>query len=95
MARYRASVMDAESGNEGIYEFEAEDGLMETTPVRVVRKFMEYTDRKLITHQHIDYELNAAFKNDKRHVVTAMGSLVLEHEPPIPFLLMIAPVETD
>lgn len=95
MARYCASIMDADSGSEGVYEFDAEDGLMDTTPVRVVRKFMEFTDRKLITHQHIDYELNAAFKSERRRVVTAMGSLILEHEPPIPFLLMITPAKAE
>lgn len=86
---YRAVIMDAETGGEGAYDFEAEDDLMAQTPVRVVRRFMEHADRGLFPHHHLDYELNAAFKNEGRSVVTALGSLILEHAPPLPFMLMI------
>ena len=89
MNTYVARMMDAETGSEGRYEFEADDGLLGKSPVKVVRAFMEHVDKDLFPHQHIDYELNAAFKNKGKKVVTAMGSLVTGHDPEIPFLLMI------
>jgi len=43
---------------------------------------------------HVDYELNAAYKDKDRAVVTAMGSLIHDGDPPSPFLLMIAAART-
>ena len=91
MATYRARMMDAVSPNEGSYEFEAADDLMNDTPVRVVRAFFEHVDRSVFPPEHVDWELNAAFKNPERGVVTCMGSFHLRgEEPTAPFLLMIA-----
>jgi hypothetical protein len=91
MARYTVRMMDADTGGEGRYGFEGADDLFARTPVQIVRAFMEHVDRDEFPHQHIEYELNAAFKNADKRVVTAMGQLILEHLPPIPFMLMIAP----
>jgi len=90
MATYTARMMAADTGAENTYSFDGPDDLFKQTPVRIVRTFMEYVDVKLLPAEHIDYELNAAFKNDKAQVVTALGSLILEHGGSIPFLLMIA-----
>ncbi len=90
MARYVASVMDAETGGENRYPFEGPDGLLEETPVKVVRHFMEIVDRTILPAEHVDYELNFAMKNRERAVVTAAGSLIREKGGEIPFLLMIA-----
>ena len=91
MAIYTARLMDAKSGNEGLYDFEAPDDFLTRTPVRVVRHFMEFVDKDVLPSQHVDYELNAALKNPAGSVVTAMGNLHFEHgEDPAPFLLMIA-----
>lgn len=95
MTTYRARMMDAETGAEGVYDFEDGDDLICQTPVRIVRKFMEHVGKNLLPHNYVDYELNAAFRNDTAHVVTALGSLMLAHGPAIPFAIMIAPKSAD
>ncbi len=91
MATFTARLLDAESGNEGTYDFEGPDNLMEQTPIRVVRHFMDFVDKTVLPAQHVDYELNAAMKNKGRKVITAMGELQFEHgDNPAPFMLMIA-----
>ena len=90
MAAYRARMMDAVSDREAVYDFEGPDDLMHDTPVRVVRAFMEHTDRSRFATAHSDWELNAAFKNAERGVVTCMGAFhIAPDQPPAPFLLMI------
>ncbi|MBP5858980.1 hypothetical protein KAJ83_18315 [Marivibrio halodurans] len=91
MALFTARMMDAASGSEGRYDFEADDDLLDRTPVRVVRAFMEHVDREIFPRVPIDYELNAAFANRDHHrVVTAMGTLIHDDDAPTPFLLMIS-----
>lgn len=90
MARYTARMMDAETGGEGRYDFDGPDDLLQQTPVRVVRAFMEHVDREMFPLTHVDYELNAAFKDAGRGVITALGSLIHDGDPPSPFLLMIS-----
>jgi len=90
MAKFTANMMDAETGSGNFYEFDGPDDLLDRTPVRVVRHFMEIVDRDLLPKEHIDYELNAAMKNRQIGVITAMGSMMLERGGEIPFLLMIS-----
>ena len=40
---------------------------MDKSPVKVMRRFMEIVDRKVLPNEHVDYELNAALKSGKRH----------------------------
>jgi hypothetical protein len=48
-------------------------------------------DRSIFPTRHVDWELNAAFKNPERGVVTCMGSFHLDgDQPTAPFMLMIA-----
>lgn len=54
MATYRARMIDSATGAEGSYDFEAPDDLLSTTPVRIVRTFMEHVDKDLFPHQHVD-----------------------------------------
>ncbi len=89
MASYTVRMMDAETGGEGVYKFEGADALFAGTPINIVKAFMDHVDKDELPHQHIEYELNAAFKNEAKTVVTAMGQLILEHLPPIPFMLMV------
>ena len=65
MTTYRARVMDAATGGEGIYDFEDGDAFLLETPVRVIRKFMEHVGKDLIPSNYEDYQLNAAFKCDR------------------------------
>ena len=90
MARFTANMMDAETGSGNHYEFDGPDDLLDRTPVRVIRHFMEIVDRDLLPRKHIDYELNAAMKNRAIGIVTAMGSMILEKGGEIPFLVMIS-----
>ena len=90
MTSYVATMMDAETGAQGTYPFEADAQLFEKTPVRIVRLFMEHVDKDLFPKHHLDYEINACLKSREKRVVTAIGSLHFEHEPASPFMLMIA-----
>ena len=90
MAHYRARMMDAETGGEGIHEFEAADDLLDHSPMTVVRTFFQAERAHDMAHLIKDYELNAAMKNKDRKVVTALGSLILTSGMELPFLLMIA-----
>ena len=92
MAKYRAWVMDPESGNENTYDFKAAKDLMSRPPARVIRRFMKFVDKKLLPHEDVGYELNVAMKHDGHDVVTGIGSFLLENPPPLPFMIMIAPV---
>jgi hypothetical protein len=89
MATYRARLIDSIRDHEAMLGFEGADDLMEDTPVRVVRSFFEHVDRAALPTGHVDWELNAAFKNRERGVVTCMGSFHFDGEPPAPFLLMV------
>ena len=95
MTIYRARLMDAETGAEGVYDFEDGDELIRQSPVRIIRRFMEHVARDLLPHNFEDYELNAAFRNDTAHVVTGLGTLLLTHRPAIPFAIMIAQKAED
>ena len=91
MAAYRARIIDAVTPTESVQDFEGADDLMQDTPVRVVRVFFENVDREALLTKHVDWELNAAFKNAERGVVTCMGSFHLDGDKPTaPFLLMIS-----
>lgn len=95
MALFRARLIDGLSEGEDSFEFDAHEDLMNDTPVRVVRAFFGGSDPSRFRTHHQDWELNAAFKNRERGVVTCMGSFHLGgDEPPVPFLLLIAPKPT-
>ena len=89
--QYVGRIMDAVTGGEGRYQFEAGDKLLKKTPVRVVKTFMEEVAMTKSQHEIEDFEINAAFKNTEHGVVTCMGSLILENGGRLPFLLMVSP----
>lgn len=91
MAQYQATMVDAETGGHETYYFESRDDLFKDTPVRITRAFMEYVDRTLFPKQHIDYEINATFKDSEHAVVTTIGVLLFEHDGRLPFMMMITP----
>jgi cytochrome P450 len=91
MALFRARLIDSLSEKEDSFEFDAHEDLMNDTPVRIVRSFFGGSDPSRFHTRHQDWELNAAFKNRERGVVTCMGSFHLDGEPPVPFLLLIQP----
>jgi hypothetical protein len=93
MARtYRAVMLDAETGGEGRYTFSYPGDLMHETADEVIHQFFNHVDKAIFTH-HVDYEINSAFKNKDRRIVTGLGSLIVEHSgksEDLPFLLMIS-----
>tara|TARA_R110002096_G_scaffold163877_3_gene331430 strand:+ start:2694 stop:2978 length:285 start_codon:yes stop_codon:yes gene_type:complete len=91
MPTYRAEMMDAESGTLGTYTFEAHDGLMSQTPVRITRAFMEYVDKATLPKGYEDYEINATFKDGHHQVVTTIGILMFKGGRRAAFMMMIGP----
>lgn len=89
MAQYVANLMHGSRGGESKRFFEAKDGLMKKSPVKVVRAFMEWLETESSVG-HIDYELNVALKNKEHGVVTAMGEMIFSETNHQPFVLMIS-----
>lgn len=89
MPMYTATVMDAQRGSEGKYDFELPDQIEKLTPMKVVRLFMEHVDHDLFPKEHVEYECNAAFRSKDRKIVTALGVLHFEHGE-LPFMMMVA-----
>ncbi len=87
---YRAVMISADTGSEGRYDFTAEERLLDQPPNRVVSTFMDHVAHDLFPKRHLDYAINGAYKNTAKRVVTAMGSLHFDHDPDVPFLLMIS-----
>lgn len=90
MAMYEAVIMHGERGGEGRYEFSASPDLFAGTPSGVLRALMQHVEAEAHIG-HIEYEVNAAFKNDRADVVTALGQLHFEHDGAQPFICMINP----
>lgn len=91
MATYRARMIDASTPGEDTYEFDARDDLMSDTPVRIVRAFFETVERSLIPVEHIDWEVNAAFKSTEHKVACVMGVLHAKTGAPVPFAVFVGP----
>jgi hypothetical protein len=92
MRKYQARMMDAATGGEGSYSFHYSGDLMRETADEVIHQFFQHVDKTVFAH-HVDYEINAAFRNKDRRVVTAIGSLIIElsgKREEMPFLLMIS-----
>ncbi|WP_158964846.1 hypothetical protein [Chachezhania sediminis] len=89
MKKYQAVIMHGAHEGEADYMFEGPDDLMDRTPVRVMRAFMEYLD-STAGLGHIDYEINAAKRNREQRVVTILGDLVFAPDDVKPFMCMIS-----
>lgn len=57
MAKYIAILTHSKRGTEGRYDFNAGDNLLQKTPVRIMRTFMDSVERHLKIG-HIDYQIN-------------------------------------
>jgi hypothetical protein len=91
MATFEAVLMHGNRGGEGTYRFDGDDDLMTRTPVRVMRVFMEWVEANAGVGA-IDYELNAALKDEKSGTVTALGKLIFDDSEQ-PFVCMITRAE--
>ncbi len=90
MPTYHARMLDAETGGEGRYRFDAPADLMSRTADEIVATFFDHVEKEVL-RRHADWEVNGVMKNRERGVVTAIGSLIPhKNDPPLPFLLMIS-----
>lgn len=90
MKTFHARMMHAETGGEGSYQFQGPDDLMKKTADEIVAVFLDHVESEILRH-HVDWEINAVFKNKQRGVVSAIGSLIPEKDDePLPFLVMIS-----
>jgi hypothetical protein len=89
-ARYRAAMLDAETGANESYRFEAESGLFQLPVDEIIQVFIEYLNTHEYVARPVGYELNSAMKKNQKRVVMATGSLLVD-KGEIPFLLMISP----
>lgn len=83
-------MIDAETGGNNSYFFEADAGLFQQPADEIIETFFKYHKATERAPQPTGYELNSAIKKVKKQVVMATGSL-LTGKGDIPFLLMISP----
>lgn len=89
MANYEAYLMHGERGGTGVYRFEGPDDLLELTPVKTLRFFMEWLETANETRiGHFDYAINAAMKNKEKGIVTGLGEFLF-NDGEQPFVCMI------
>jgi hypothetical protein len=89
-AKCRASILDAETGSNETYQFEAAVDLFTLPADDIVNTFIaSMSDGQGEAHP-LPYELNFAIKKSAQQVVMATGSLIRD-KGEIPFLLMISP----
>ena len=89
-ANYRAALLDAESGANESYQFEAESDLFTLPADEIIHVFVNYLNAHDYSKRQVGYELNSAIKKSDKQVVMATGSLLIG-KGEIPFLLMISP----
>jgi hypothetical protein len=89
-ANYCAALLDAETGANESYRFEAESDLFRMPADEIIHAFINYLNAGKYTDSPVGYELNSALKKDDKQVVMATGSLLIG-KGEIPFLLMISP----
>lgn len=86
---YSAALMDAETGGNEQYLFEADPGLFDMPADSIVEQFIKHLETTGDHPQPLSYELNSAVKKKSDRFVLATGSLMLA-KGEIPFLLMIS-----
>ena len=89
MARFYARMMDASTGGEGRYSFEASDDLLQRPADEAVDLFFDHVAAEVLDNK-VDWELNGVMRTHNRNIITAMGSFLHDDDPPVPFLLMIS-----
>ncbi len=91
---YLAAILDAETGGNQSYEFEAAPDLFHRPADDIVDAFISSLDGFGDNPAPLAYELNSAIKKPEQQVVMATGSLHVVHGD-IPFLLMISPADEE
>lgn len=88
-ATYSAALMDAETGGNEQYQFEADPRLFDMPADSIVEQFIKHLETTGDHPPPLTYELNSAVKKKSGRFVLATGSLMLA-KGEIPFLLMIS-----
>lgn len=88
-ATCHAVVMGPVSGSDTHYEFDVEADFFDKPADEIVEAFMAHIHEAGIIRHEFHYELNSAFKNKEKRVVTAIGNLQLEGDD-LPFTAMIS-----
>ncbi len=89
-ATYCAVWMDAETGGNETYEFEAKTGLFEMPASDIIDVFIKHLDSEGGYPSPMTYQLDSAVNKMNKKIVLATGSLILARGE-VPFLLMISP----
>ncbi|WP_445679828.1 hypothetical protein [Radicibacter daui] len=92
MAMFKAWLTDSNTGGSARYEFEADADLFKKGANKIVKRFMDHVEKQVLPKKHVDYDLNACFKNKEKRVVTAIGTLHVDDDPDVAFMLMISPL---
>ena len=87
----RAVIMDYAGQGENSYEFEADNDIFDRPADEVVEALMKHIDGLHILSEPVRYELNAASRYAEKHLVSAMGALLLKDGGRLPFVAMIGP----
>ncbi len=90
MARYVGRMLHGRSGAEVDHPFDGPDDLMASSPLSVMRFFMEHVAEKGFV-EHRDYEVYTALKSRDGSVVTVTGEFIYTAGNSSPFVCMIAP----
>jgi hypothetical protein len=90
MARYRMTMMHGHRESEGIHDFDEADDQFAQSPMTVPRRSMDAVETREGVG-HVDFEANAALKNDSSGpVVTALGNLTFHGNGRQPFVAFIS-----
>jgi hypothetical protein len=95
MTVYRARMMDADTGGEGIYDFEHRDDLFDHPTDEIIEAFFEHADRAVMSRHHVNYEINGCMNHRDRDTVVAMGQLIFDGGDRAPFTLIIGKKEAS
>ena len=96
MAKFRAVVIDAETGGEGAYDFTGSGLLISASPMRVWQAFFESeTAKESILPLFPEYEVYTAFRHEESWVITVTGALIRGSGRKVPFMSMIHLVDPE
>jgi hypothetical protein len=93
MTLYRARMLDADTGSEGVYDFEHREDLFDHPTDEIIEAFFEHADRAVMSRHHVNYEINGCMNHRDRGTVVAIGQLILDHGDRVPFTLIIGKKE--
>lgn len=91
MTQYLAQMIHGRTGGEANHPFDGPPELMDRAPDAVMRHFMGHVVVAGHTlHEHDDYEIHSARKNESKDCVTVMGDFIYSDGGRSPFVCMIS-----